>query len=70
MSDAFDIAQEITRPTEDVKVAIDARSVPRIADEAEKETWSGSDHEPTVPRMKILAVVSHVHADGKHEHGW
>ncbi|TFK84297.1 DNase I-like protein [Polyporus arcularius HHB13444] len=69
MSDAFDIAQEITRPTEDVKVAIDARSVPRIADEAEKETWSGSDHEPTVPRRKILAVVSHVHADGKHEHG-
>lgn len=70
MSNALDIALEITRPTEDVKVAIDARSAPRPDSDSEKETWSGSDHEPPVPRRKILAVVSHVHADGEHEHGW
>ncbi|RPD60669.1 DNase I-like protein [Lentinus tigrinus ALCF2SS1-7] len=69
MSTALDIAQEIIRPTEDVKVAIDTRSAPRPDSESEQETWPGSDHEPPVPRRKILAVVSHVHADGKHEHG-
>ena len=66
----MDVVQDIIRPTEDVKVAIDARSALRPDSDSEKETWSGSDHEPPVPRRKILAVVSHVHADGEHEHGW
>ena len=64
----MDVVQDIIRPTEDVKVAIDARSAPRT--DADPETWSGYDHEPLTPRRKILAVVVHVHPNGKHEHGW
>ncbi|KAI0752588.1 DNase I-like protein [Daedaleopsis nitida] len=66
-ANAMDVAQDIIRPTEDVKVAIDARSVPRA--DADSETWSVSDHEPTLPRRKILAVVVHVHPNGRHEQG-
>ncbi|PIL28842.1 hypothetical protein GSI_08888 [Ganoderma sinense ZZ0214-1] len=62
-----DVAQDIIRPTEDVKVAIDASSVSRT--EADSDTWTVSDHEPPVRRRKILALVSHVHASGKHEQG-
>lgn len=67
-ANAMDVVQDIIRPTEDVKVAIDARSVPRA--DADSETWSVSDHEPTLPRRKILAVVVHVHPNGRHEQGW
>ncbi|KAM5546090.1 hypothetical protein V8D89_000216 [Ganoderma adspersum] len=62
-----DVAQDIIRPTEEVKVAIDAGTAPRT--EADLDTWTVSDHEPPVRRRKILAVVSHFHASGKYEQG-
>lgn len=63
-----DVAQDIIRPTEDVKVAIDAGTASRS--EADSDTWTVSGNQFPVHRRKILAVVSHFHADGKHEHGW
>lgn len=63
-----DVVQDIIRPTEEVKVAIDAGTAPRT--EADSDTWTVSDHEPPVRRRKILAVVSHIHASGKYEQGW
>ena len=65
---AFDVVQDIIGPTEEVKVAIDARAAPRT--DADSETWTVSEHEPPVPRRKILAVVSHLQPTGKHEQGW
>ncbi len=65
---AMDVAQDIIRPTEDVKVAIDARFAPRT--DVDSENWSVNDDEPSVPRRKILAVIVHVHSDGRHEQGW
>ncbi|TBU57913.1 DNase I-like protein [Dichomitus squalens] len=62
-----EVAQDIIRPTEEVKVAIDARTAPRA--DADSETWTVSEHEPPVPRRKILAVVSHLQPNGKHEQG-
>ena len=37
---AFDVVQDIIRPTEEVKVAIDARAAPRA--DADSETWTVS----------------------------
>ena len=65
---AVDVAQDIVRPYEDVKVAIDAKSAPR--DDVESETWSGADHDPPILRRKVLAVFTHVHPSGLHEQGW
>ena len=69
----MDVAQDIIRPTEDVKVAIDARSAP-IPDDTQsvlsEDSWAGHDHELPLPRRKILAVVAHIHPSGKHEQGW
>ena len=64
----MDVALDLVRATEDVKVAIDARSAPRT--DADSENWSVNDHEPPVPRRKILAVVVHAHGGGRHEQGW
>ena len=64
----MDVAQDIVRPYEDVKVAIDAKSAPR--DDVESETWSGADHDPPILRRKVLAVFTHVHPSGLHEQGW
>ncbi len=64
----MDVVQDIIRPTEEVKVAIDAGTASRS--EADSDTWTVSDHEPPVRRRKILAVVSHFRGDGKHEQGW
>lgn len=63
-----DVAQDIIRPTEEVKVAIDAGTAVRT--EADSDTWTVSDNEPPVRRRKILAVISHFYASGKHEQGW
>ncbi|KAI8989001.1 DNase I-like protein [Trametes punicea] len=64
---AMDIVQDLLRPTEEAKVAIEARSAPRT--DTDSETWSGAGDVPVVQRRKILAVVSHVLPDGKHERG-
>ncbi|KAI0672158.1 hypothetical protein C8Q78DRAFT_990674 [Trametes maxima] len=64
----MDVVQDLIRPTEEAKVAIEARPSP--SSDADSETWSGAGDAPPVLRRKILAVVSHLHADGKHEHGW
>ena len=66
----MDIALDLVRATEDVKVAIAAKSAPRDDFDADAETWSGADHEPPVLRRKILAVVAHLHPSGLHEQGW
>ncbi|KAI0819892.1 DNase I-like protein [Trametes gibbosa] len=63
----MDIVQDLIRPTEEAKVAIDARSAPRT--DADSETWSGAGDAPAVQRRKILAVVAHLHPNGRHEHG-
>ena len=64
----MDVAQDIVRATEDVKVAIDAKAA--LRDDVESETWSGADHEAPVLRRKVLAVFSHLSASGLHEQGW
>ena len=66
----LDVVQDLIRPTEEVKVAIEARSPPRT--DTESDTWSSASAAdvPVVHRRKILAVVSHLNADGKLEHGW
>ncbi|KAH9848135.1 DNase I-like protein [Lenzites betulinus] len=63
----MDIVQDLIRPTEEAKVAIDARSAPRT--DADSETWSGAGDAPAVLRRKILAVVAHLHPNGRHEQG-
>ena len=64
----MDVVLDLIHPTEEAKVAIEARSPP--TSDADSETWSSADDMPRVQRRKILAVVSHIHPDGKHEHGW
>ncbi|KAI0366527.1 DNase I-like protein [Pilatotrama ljubarskyi] len=63
----LDIVQDLIRPTEEVTVAIEAR--PPARTDADWETWPGADDVPMAQRRKILAVVTHLHANGKHEHG-
>ncbi|KAH9903242.1 DNase I-like protein [Cubamyces lactineus] len=63
----MDVVLDLIHPTEEAKVAIEARSPP--TSDADSETWSSADDMPRVQRRKILAVVSHIHPDGKHEHG-
>lgn len=68
----MDVALDLVRATEDVKVAIAAKSAPRDDFDADAETWSGAGagHGPPVLRRKILAVVAHLHPSGLHEQGW
>ncbi|KAI9060023.1 DNase I-like protein [Trametes sanguinea] len=67
MRSAMDVVLDLIHPTEEAKVAIEVRSPFKPDDEA--ETWSGHSEDPALHRRRILAVVTHLHADGKHEHG-
>ncbi|KAH9925009.1 DNase I-like protein [Epithele typhae] len=61
----MDVAQEMIRATEEVTIAIDAKS--SIRDDVDSDTWA--DHEPPVQRRKIIAVVTHPHPNGLHVQG-
>ncbi|KAI0329804.1 DNase I-like protein [Cubamyces sp. BRFM 1775] len=63
----MDVVLDLIHPSEEAKVAIEARSPP--PSDADSETWSSAGDAPRVQRRKILAVVSHIHPDGMHEHG-
>ncbi|KAI1792704.1 DNase I-like protein [Ganoderma leucocontextum] len=62
-----DVALGIIRPSEEVKVAIDAGTASRT--EADSDTWTVDNPEPPVRKRRILAVVSHLHSNGKREQG-